>query len=100
MVDRKDAAKQYVYLKKTRPCDDVLALHVDKLLHGKALVVREVDEQRLRHDLEVLFDSDRKKTKLSQHETRDSCQFLAPRYDHGLGFGDELKREQQQQQHQ
>lgn len=59
--------KQSVYLKKTRPCDDVLALHVDKLLYGKALVIREVDEQRLRHDLEVLFDSGKKKTKLSQH---------------------------------
>lgn len=92
--------KQSVYLKKTRPCDDVLALHVDKLLYGKALVIREVDEQRLRHDLEVLFDSGKKKTKLSQHETRDSCQLLAPMYGHGRDFGDELIREQQQQQHQ
>lgn len=34
----------------------MLALHVDKLLHGEALVVRQVDEEGLGDDLQVLFD--------------------------------------------
>ena len=81
-----------MYLKKTRPCDDVLALHVDKLLYGKALVIREVDEQRLRHNLEVFFNSDENE-KMPHQVTRDSSVFLHL-YNHGLDFGDELTLKQ------
>lgn len=35
----------------------MLALHVDEFLHREALVVRQIDEERLGDDLEVLFDS-------------------------------------------
>lgn len=34
----------------------MLALHVDELLHGEALVIREIHEEGLGDDFEVLFD--------------------------------------------
>ena len=65
----------------------MLSLHVDKLLHGKALVVREVDEQRLRHNLEVLFDSEKKTNCRVMQRAIDVSWFT---YDYGLDFDDEL----------
>lgn len=49
-----------VHLEQSRPRDDVLALHVDELLHRETLVVRQVDEKGLGHDLQVLLDSESK----------------------------------------
>lgn len=45
------------HLEQSRPRDDVLALHVDELLHRETLVIRQVDEEGLGHDLQVLLDS-------------------------------------------
>lgn len=45
------------HLEQSRPRDDVLALHVNELLHRETLVVWQVDEKGLGHDLQVLFNS-------------------------------------------
>lgn len=50
--------KHHQYLKQSRPRDNMLALHVDKFLYGEALIVRQIDEEGLRNDLQVLFDPD------------------------------------------
>lgn len=57
------------HLKQARPCYYMLALHINELLNGEALVVREVHQQRLRHNLQVLFDS-----ASSAHSIAHQCQ--------------------------
>ena len=47
----------HAYLKQSRSRDDVLSLHVNKLLDREALVVRQIDKKGLGDDLQVLFDS-------------------------------------------